>query len=238
MMKILCSLFLVIASVFAFTFSGIFSKDRNPRSISGYDWSFLDYKVGGSEYETKNVYSVNIHWIGGKVTVIESDGDRLYFKEDSYNKELSENQKLHWCIKRREGNKKKLNIFAEKPFVLTKLWQKKELPKKDLTVYTPRKLKEVSFDVVDCDCEFNNGTANRVGLNGVGSVLKLSPVDCEKIDVDGTELNLEIKLRNSVGVEVCRNGVYDGMIGKDKKVFGNGEIKVNIEGVNNKYKFI
>ena len=185
MIKVLGNSFLVTISVFAFIFSWTPFKNFRQWCNQSYASSFSEYKVGGAEYESKNICAVNISWTGGNITITESDDNVLSFKENSYGEELSEEQKLHWCVKSKDDNKEELNIFAERPSVVTKIRQKRDLPKKDLTVGVPRKLEKVSLDLVNSNCEFKNGTANKVNLNGVSSVLRLSPVNCEEIKSRG-----------------------------------------------------
>ena len=52
------------------------------------------------------------------------------------------------------------------------------------------------------------------------------------------KLNLGVKPENNIGAIVCRNGVFNGMVGKDKKIYGEGKIQINLKGVNNRYKII
>jgi|GEM_PF-6750802 len=233
MKKVFGSIFFAVFSAFSLLFFG--EKIGSNLKHSSYSASacfFNKYSSNGAEYNAKDIDSIDISWIGGEVNILESEKDVLFFKEDSHGKELSENQKLHWCIEKGKSGKGKLIIEPEDPSISNKWsWWKKSLPKKDLTVYVPKNLERVSLNIVGSVCDFKESTAKKICLSGVGGSLNLAPLNCDKVSVNGTSLDLNIKLNDTAGYTVCRDGVFDGLIGKDEKVYGDGKIKISLEGV-------
>lgn len=238
MKKVFGSIFFVVCSVFSLLFFGArIGSNLEQSSHSASACFFNKYYSGGAEYNAKEINSVDINWIRGKVTILESDKKVLSFSEESNVEKLSEDQKLHWRIKKGRGGKGKLIIEPEAPSGPNKwrLW-KKSLPKKDLTVYVPKGLDRVSLNVVNSDCDFKESTAKEIYLSGVDGSLDLAPLECDEVNVNGTGLDLNIKLSDAAGYTLYRDGVFNGLIGQDKMVYGDGKIKINLQGVNCKLR--
>lgn len=236
MKKVFCGLLITIFSVFSLLFFGLRTDDNSKHSSCSACFSGK-YSSGGAEYSAEDINSINIKWIGGRVTISESDGKVLSFSEESYGKKLGEDQKLHWRIEKGESSKGKLIIEAEDPSVSNK-WSrlKKSLPEKNLTVYVPKNLDNLSLIVVNSVCDIKESTTKAFYLSGVGGTLDVSSLKCDKIDVDGVNLNLNVKLNDNAGYSVYRDGVFDGFVGEDEQIFGDGKIKINLKGVNCKLK--
>ena len=95
----------------------------------------------------------------------------------------------------------------------------------------PKNLERVSLNIVGSVCDFKKSTSKRICLSGVGGSLNLAPLNCDKVSVNGTSLDLNIKLNETAGYTLYRDGVFDGLIGQDEMVYGDGKIKISLEGV-------
>lgn len=181
-----------------------------------------NYSVGGAEYDSGSINSMDVNWISGSVYIVESEDSKLSFYENLYGKEVKDEERLHWCI-----CAKRLFLSATKPgiSVVTTV-------KKDLKLYVPKNMKIVFLNVVGSSVNYTNITANKLKISGTDSKFDFSFLKCEELNVNGVNHELNIVLFDNLGATVKSNGICSGFIGKKKEMYGDGRVKIKIDGVN------
>ena len=187
-----------------------------------------EFIAGGSDYGSDSINSLDINWSGGKILIVESDEKKLYFKENVHGEKITDEQKIHWCI-----NGKKLFITYTKPGVTIT-----NSLVKNLSLCVPKKLKYASFNVVNSSINYKKITVEKIDTNNVNSNLELEFLDCKKLNVSGVNSEINFVLHENLGAKINLSGISGGFLGDREEKYGKGKLKVNISGVNIKYKVV
>ncbi len=184
-----------------------------------------NYSVGGAEYDAGSINSIDINWINGQVDIIESKDKTLSFSENLHSSKVRDDERLHWCI-----CAKRLFLTATKPGIIVT-----NAVKKDLKLYVPKNMEVILLNVVNSSVNYTSATAKKLKISGVNSNFNFGLCECDELKVNGVNHSLDIILFNNLGATVKSNGVSSGFIGKKKEKYGDGRVKIKIDGVNIKH---
>lgn len=167
------------------------------------------YSVGNFEYQAEEIDSIEINWVKGNITLVESDNTTLSVKE-SGNK-LNENQKLRYLI---EGKTLKIQFWK------SRYNGRIDSREKDLTVEIPKNLNididQVSGNVIskklitkslDINCVSGNTridslSATSLNIDNVSGKVNIGNIICNNVDIDTVSGSLKIGNLNGENVDL------------------------------------
>ncbi len=214
----------LIAVVLMLSFSSCGYNNHNKYKTNYKNYSDKEkYTAGNFEYEASKISEIDLNWVSGSITLVESDSDTLSVYENGT--ELNEHQKLHWKI---ENNVLTIH-FCESGYVGDFIGENKkltvELPKNiDVCVSSVSagvfaetlEQKVVDIDMVSGDVvinkvicpdisivgvsgevELNNVTSDEVEINVVSGDVKALLASCDRLDIESVSGKIEVTSSNA-----------------------------------------
>lgn len=172
---------IALAFILMFCLTGCISINIDGNNSNYGEYSDPDkYSVGNFEYDGTNIEKIDINWVGGKVTVIESDSSDLSVSENG--EDLKDSEKLHYRI---NGNT--LTIHYCKSGYVGVIGNEN----KQLTVEVPKNI-ELSVDGVSCGIEADTLTQKKLYVECVSGNVVINKIECEKVDINGVSGDISI----------------------------------------------
>ena len=144
-------LVLLLATLFTFSGCSVVAKVQGKTYVSYVQASRF---TAGEMSADPDFEDILIDWYGGSVNVIQSDGDKVEFKETA-NQELSDEMKLHWAFFDSTEYGKYYSIkYCEKG-----MWDLRTI-RKDLTILIPKSMGELNKLSITArgECDINVST--------------------------------------------------------------------------------
>lgn len=183
------------------------------------------YTVGNTTYDASNINEIEINWICGSVTVIESDKNVLEIKEDS--ESLPEAQQIHSYA---DGNVLRLQ-FCESGYI-----KHIEPNNKNLVVEIPANCK-IEINDVSANVNLKELSAKEIEFNAVSGDLKADSLIVEgKIDTNTTSGNIDLSNVEAerLGFNTVSGDLEIPVLSVDKldMTSVSGNMNISVESVN------
>lgn len=209
------------------------------------------YSVGNFEYQSSEIDKIEINWIFGDITIVESDNEVLSVSEKE--SALNTNQQLRYLI---EGSTLKIQFWK------SKYKGKLSNHKKDLTIEIPKgiklEIKQVSgniesvilnlesldIDIVSGNTRIDTLTANDINIDSVSGNINIKSIKSNDIDVDIVSGNVNLGFASAKEVDIdsvsgdivlSLNGMgatidYNSVSGhyRNDKMIGDGGCKIAV----------
>lgn len=138
------------------------------------------YVSGDTTYDATKVSTIDISWISGDITVVETDGDTLNVTENSSS--LTDAQKVHTYL---DGDTLKVK-FCESGYI-----KSIDSKYKKVVVEIPADC-NLKVDTVSANVNLGDLTASDISVNSVSGSVIGNSVETKKVDYDSTSGALKI----------------------------------------------
>lgn len=183
------------------------------------------YSVGNFEYQALDIDKIEINWVFGDVTIIESDKAELSVSEDESN--LTTNQKLRYLIEGRT--------------LIIQFWKSNYSGKgnvskhrKDLTVEIPRNI-TLEIDQVSGNIESNMLNLKSLDIDIVSGNTRIDTLNVNDLNIENVSGNINIKSINAVDIDIdtVSGNVNLGIVsGKWVEIDSvSGDITLSLSGI-------
>lgn len=140
-----------------------------------------EYQTGDFTYQKLDIKNeVEINWVGGSITIIESDNDTLSVTENSV--KLPKDQQVHWLL-----DNGKLTIHYAKSGCLATIDDRY----KDLIIEIPKGV-ELSINTVSADICSKNVSPSKLDINSVSADLHIDELKTSDFSIDIVSGNVNI----------------------------------------------
>lgn len=209
------------------------------------------YSIGNFSYNAENVDKIEINWIFGDITLVESDSAQLNVTEDEDS--MNEKEKLRYFL---DGRTLKIQFWKS-----NYIGNIKSL-KKDVTIEVPRNIKiqidqvsgniegenldlrSLDLDVVSGRVHIQTLKTYDLNVDSVSGFVKIGSLNAKDVSIDSVSGNVDIGLNSgneveietvSGSVDIKLNGLgatidFGSVSGKYRQdnVFGDGTCKISV----------
>lgn len=210
------------------------------------------YSVGNFEYQSSDIDEIEINWIFGDITIIESDNEVLSVSEDESG--LKTNQQLRYLI---EGRTLKIQFWK------SKYRAKLSNHKKDLTIEIPKGIKleieqvsgniksdtlnleSLDIDIVSGNTRIDSLTSKEVNIDSVSGKINIKSINSDDIDIDTVsgDVNLGFASAKEVDIDCVSGDIVLSLNGmgatiefnsvsghyKNNKIIGDGSCEITVD---------
>lgn len=148
------------------------------------------YSVGNFEYQASDIDKIEINWIFGNITIVESDKENLSVSEDESG--LKTNQQLRYLIEGRT--------------LIIQFWKSKyrgnlSNHKKDLTIEIPKGIK-VEIEQVSGNIESDTLNLESLDIEIVSGNTRIDALSANELKIDSVSGNINIKSIKSDDIDI------------------------------------
>ena len=148
------------------------------------------YSVGDFTYDSATVKSLEIDWVAGKITLVESDKATLSVYEK--NPAEDDADKVHYLL---EGGALKIQ------YCKSGKWGSIAERNKDLTVEVPSGI-SIEIDAVSADVQAETLTAREISVSTVSGEVEGNAWTADEVEVETTSGNLQVGLISATEISV------------------------------------
>ena len=148
------------------------------------------YSVGDFTYDSATVKSLEIDWVAGKITLVESDKATLSVYEK--NPAEDDADKVHYLL---EGGALKIQ------YCKSGKWGSIAERNKALTVEVPSGI-SIEIDAVSADVQAETLTAREISVSTVSGEVEGNAWTADEVEVETTSGNLQVGLISATGISV------------------------------------
>lgn len=138
-----------------------------------------EYQIGNCTYQKNDIKNgIEINWVGGSITIIESDNEELKIMENS--DKLPKDEQFHWLLK--NG---KLTIHYVKAGCLANIDRKY----KELVIEVPKSI-ELSINTVSADIYSEKLSLSKLDIDSVSGNLTINELIVNDFSIDTVSGNV------------------------------------------------